>query len=760
MPGHLVLRVVLVVLAVLSAWVAPAAGQITSLDLAIAADSVGLGGRVRTGSWTPLRLDLKNHAAENRTVECRWLLNDYDGDQVVAQRRATLNPQRTESVWLYAAPAVDAEPSRRPWTIQVVDAESGKLLAAQEVIAPNAVGPRVSLLGVAGNAELGLDAYTFRYTQHEKLEVVSGVSLTTLPDRWYGLASLSALIWTNDGGSPADPAVTGEMQQALRQWVRRGGHLVIVLPTIGQLWSSSDLADLMPVEGDRIRRIEDFNPMEIGPVLNAEDLVRVPALVFDVDDRPDVAVLGRDKEGHAYIVAKRYGFGRVTVIGVDLTDMRLRRMGLPAGAYRIWNTVFHWQSPVMLRAVAEDEMNKGELSRPETRIPLELGKFIPALIAMRNTATPALLLGIVLFGLYWLAAGPLAFAALRRRGLAHYSWLAFLAVVLVFSAVTWGGAWLIRPRAEAVAHFSVVDVDGQTGLAHVRSYLSVFVPQFGRAEVAVDPDHPEADNVLASPGLLPRLDEGRFLDPQSYAVDAASPSAASIPVRATAKQFEIDFLGRLDGPATGLSDAWVFPAGNVAIENGWPAGSLLHNLPGSLRNVLIVFCHGDERRPPWVWRLRGDWPAQQVLQLRPPTEAQDAADVLVRRPVLYVKDRVWRAEGFLGQLIDQKPGDLFKEVDDPLAVVAADDVKVRLIEMLTFYDALPPPNFRDTNWVSATVYERALGRSFDRTPLIAGKRIMIIGHLENSALPVPLTLDGRAVDSHGWTVVRWICELQ
>ncbi|MEX0744373.1 MAG: hypothetical protein WD118_02120, partial [Phycisphaeraceae bacterium] len=193
-PGHLSHRGSLISLTWLLAWLLLTPGawaQVDTVSLAVESGDVGMDGVVRPGSWTPLRLTLRNQAAEPREVVCRWVVQDFDGDAVYMQRRVTLTPERTQRVWLYAAPAATGS-TRDPWQVQVLDAETGRLLAQQQVVPRHQLNPTDNLIAVMSSAELGFEPFSERHTQHEAVQPVRGLTLHNLPDRSYGLTALQA----------------------------------------------------------------------------------------------------------------------------------------------------------------------------------------------------------------------------------------------------------------------------------------------------------------------------------------------------------------------------------------------------------------------------------------------------------------------------------------------------------------------------------------------------------------------------------------
>ena len=106
------------------------------------------------------------------------------------------------------------------------------------------------------------------------------------------------------------------------------------------------------------------------------------------------------------------------------------------------------------------------------------------------------------------------------------------------------------------------------------------------------------------------------------------------------------------------------------------------------------------------------------------------------------------------------PGIVCDHCGNPCA--QADNEIIQSVEMLSFFAALPPPDFTPMDSPLArnrVGYQRQLARSLDMTALSEGPRVILIGHMQNASLPAPLSLNGQTVPSSGWTVVRMIVEV-
>ncbi len=736
--------------------------QLADLKLTVAQENMGLGGMVRPGQWTPILAQITNQSSTVRQARLQWVNSDIDGDQVLSERviRA-VNAQSSERFWIYACPPMNTRPGS-VLTLRLLDEPSGELLATQKLdLRPAQVLPQdVRVVGVVGSAPLGLEPYLTEHTHQEATALLRSLSPRSLPDRWYGLSVLESLIWLppSDGASENDVLnLPDPAARALRHWIKRGGHLVVVLPAVYETWSGSPLKDLLPAStGVGVALPDQVAPTWLGRAPFASG-ISLPMRVFDPGEDTSVSVLLKDTQGRPVVVAHSVGLGRVTLVGVDLTDPRLLRASLPQGD-QLWRAVFGWRGPAIPTDEVQAQVAAGTLANPDLRAVRSLDRFIASVIAMRETAAPAMLAAVLTFGLYWLAAGPVSYAVLRAKGQVRHSWTVFVLTALAFSALTWGGASVLRPRGVSVKHFSVIDVEAATGLAHTRAWAALFVPRHESVQLTLEPSTLDASaagpSFITSAGLFSDQDAAGFLDPRSYSLDAGDPSSVRLPMRATAKQIEIDHLTRLSlAGDDAMSRQWLFPSTGVTLDaSGWPVASLVHHLPGDLRDCIVIFAPG-QGRDPWVWRV-GAWKKGSLLAL----SGQPAQVAPFLTPPLPQQEN-WG--GFLGTVIARTPGAIDPEIGMPhVPPIPGSDDTIYSVELLSFFNTLPPPDFRKTDFMRPPVgFARSLGRALDLTPMLAQRRLIVMGHLEDSPLPAPLRVEGREVQSTGWTVVRWSCPI-
>lgn len=790
-----VFRCGLLVLALLI-WRSTAHAQIDPVELTVDRANVGLGGVARAGDWVPAKMVLRNNTASPRAVVCQWEMDDPDGDVVRMKRTATLSPGRSQDVWIYAHPALNAK-LEQPWRFTVFDKENGAVLARASAATGGTLSAHVRAIGVSGAIPRGLEVLRtdgdghsggsgiggMNYglvTQHEANHYLTSLRPQMLPDRWFGMMTLQAYIWTpEEGGDPGSPTISPDTIKALREWVRRGGHLVVILPAAEDWWTQSPLADMLPgielaSRGDaRIPSWLGFVPLGDDGKQRRIDLKQIK--LKDGAEKK-LAVLCRDELGVPLAVAGRYGFGRVTLIGVDITSPAIVKLGLPSGRRGIWNDVFNWRCDALSWKYLEDQAKEGTVYRPSARSVSELnGEQIDSVIDMHDTVGALLLGASILFAVYWGLACPGSWYLLRRAGLERHSWLVFTGIACVFVLIAWVGALFARPGDARISHYSVIDLDAKTGQARIHSWATVFVPAHGLVKLDVETGDPSAaangpSGTICAVGSMAEGQGTTFLESQVYGADAGSPAAMEVPFRSTAKRVSIDWRGSVDSlewraattaPASSSTRRGI--SGTLTQRGDFVEGTLTHDLPGALEDVRVVF--PSETGEPWVTAV-STWRAGQPLDLKAVTTATNPGGAMLRQRLAIRppnSDDLWA--GYLGDLLRLPPGTTRDPVTGQKTQLSTSAL-AQSAELLTYFDNLPPPRSISAKPISVFNFgeersvERGPGRVLEMSHVLGLKRIIITGHLNRSPMIAPLHIDGKTIAGTGWTFVRWVGELE
>jgi len=725
----------------------------TGISVRVPPQSMGLKGVVRPGYWTPLRFEVENRTGSSPEVACQWVLNDYDGDRVLATRRVTITANRTQRFWIYAPLPVTATQNTQ-WSLLITEVDTGRQLAVTQFTMPEPPLPvrphqdrfRSATVAMTTANLMGMSRYQAARTQHEDMYVLTGMDPSELPDRWYGLSGLSAFVWTHDAlnSDPSSPAPA--VQDAIRGWIERGGHLVVVLPSSGNPWEASAMEDLLP-------------PVRVN-TLNDQP---VPSWVFEtaprrrvgtVTTRPmepvndAVTVILRDFEDRPLVVAWPVGMGRVTMIGVDLTSGRLRAAGMPNGS-ELWGPVMGWRSPAWSqdKIASEEKDNRIAKFRGVDSVDDPL---IKEQTAMTGRAASALLLALLLFAVYWLVAGPIGFAYLRSRDMSRHSWLVFSIVVLVTSGIAWSGAVLLRPTDRQIQHLSFVDMNSRTGRIVTRSFLEVFLPRHGNARISFDDAEGRyTGNTIGVMGFESSQSLGSFAGSLEYALPASDPDQLNLPFRSTSKPLTLCYAGDAISTDPSVTQDWRLPHGTAKLKiirkgpGQRPAfevtGQFSHDLPGTLENAAVFLCPGEGMPPLHKW----------IPQFKPGAENALDLEGQIYEPAYFESydsaNRLTRYHGYLSRIT---PG-----INRPNPRSGRDTST--LLERLTFFETLSPPDFAASAGIRQVPYlERMLGRDVDISHQLQLRQVMLIGHLRDAELPAPLRVDGQRIDSTGWVMIR------
>lgn len=755
-------------------------------EVAISVEEFGLGDVVRPGSWAGLRLAITDRGVRQRELLVRIEVKDADGDTTEYERGLASNPGQRQEIWTYLRVPFRFRAGDRV-LVRAYEAEqtdtatprAGRMVGEVLLSATGVTHAETGIMGIIGSRTAGLTAYSdglqevYDTRMHESMAVTTRLNPATMPDAWAGLSQYDVFVWTQ-----GEPVTLGaERADTLRRWVMQGGNLVIVMPQVGGSWLSGELNnplfDIMP----RVTatRNPDYPTGPIRPLLTLRNDVVLPNTIVahTFEKRPDADsedafVVLSDPQGGALVVRRQAGLGQVTLVGIDVGDDALMRVGVPsAGSF--WHRVLGRRGdlrPWSMRGPAGGV----PLRAPDRKV-RHYDHSIDAAIAQTGSPAAGVLLGFVVFIAYWLIAGPVGFAVLKKTGRAKHTWVAFVGVTAVFTGIAWGGAVLLSPASIKGAHLTIIDhVYGQTQ-QRTRTWAGLIVPWYGQATVRVGDEDAGSTIATLSPWMSPEMNAtvGSFPDNRGYSMLSARPSSMSFPVRSTMKELSVQWAGPIewgmptpvdDTGAPGVLRATPRPTGIPASERTSEAtGKLLHDLPGNLHDVVIIVNHGmydvrpgvDANRPIMdasAFELISPWPSGTTLDLAASTSRLGTEDVSLR----YLLDDHGVPQLNAFSTSDDLPGDA-KNISEQLVIAS-------------FINQIGAPPISRTG--AQGQYGAAVRRvmhGMDMSVWMTRPCIIVLGHMgvgnadRGAPCPTPMTIEGRDPNLRGRTFVRWVYPL-
>jgi len=797
-----------------------AASQAQSTDdIEIELDQFGVMSHYRPGDLTGIRLIVTNNPAgslgEAVAARVQIELPNADGDVVEYGRAVTLTRGRPTPVWIYLPipPDFSHEALLR---VRVFEVRDGR---RQREIGGGRIGPRqtavqrvpvtASMIAVIGQRRMGLQDYAVAWDQfdrspsaHEPTRIVSITRPELLPDSWEALSGFEAIAWSD--ALPRD--LTTDAAAGIREYVRRGGHLVINLPEDTNPWQfgvagQHPLEDMLP--RTEPRKDEAVSLRDLVPVLSkaqSTDIEREYGIRVFKEVRGEFDVIDNHYEpliampdGRVVVVRRTFGHGWVTVIGIDLAQQTLYTMPLSNGsrgmpqADAFWNRILgrRIDTPTTseLQAIRDHELLVRSTPNENS---LEGGRLFYHYVSMTTQAGRGLMVALLLFAAYWLLAGPGGFGILKVYKKVRHAWLMFAAVAIAFTAVAYVSVQAIRMSGNLdepqVRHISYLDHIARPGmddrpedpqLQRAVSWLSLYTPGYGQTPVRIDSMAGQRDILSSWTPPQPVIMQP-FPNVDRYQVDVrSSPASHAIPSRSTATQMYANWMGglertfgmmvrpRIENPI----EVIIRQEHNRRREHGL-RGVLTHDLPGMLRDVTIIWVTNDrndrryaveddsERR--WVRQLdSGRVLNRAYMERATPWAPGDPLDlsILEFRP----------GETELGENIKRRYVDEYRVTGlrGPGPIREAN--RRHFLEMLSFFHQITPPQYLKSRRTAdeptdEIVFQRVMAREVDLSTWFTRPCLIIIGYLENSDLPVPLRVND--ADStpmgEGMTLVRWI----
>lgn len=615
-----------------------AADEILQVQSAV----TGFSGVYKAGYWTQIVVQLKAGPAG---AEGRLNLLTEDGDGVPVifphdlDSPLQLKSEETATFRLYAK----AGPERSDWQLQLRTGDDDQVLWSQRLNVPRPRPATQELLVSLGPSAI-LEAATNAQKRPEEVALIPAnvTSADELPDRVWGYEGVERVLLIA-GEKTIATDLEPPQREALRQWVKLGGKLILSVgergPELLDAKHALGLATYAPGKFDSLDPLrsaygrESFRNLELTPKYLADK------------DRPSVVRLsertgqleleqGGQQGLPPLVIRQAYGFGQVIFVAVDLNHPTLVEWN---GYGKLMESLLPLGGPKAdnMAAAAERSITHRGYDDLVGQLRAVLDQF-PGVTVVSFTAVAMVIV------LFLLLIGPADYFLIRYLRLpSATTWFTFPTICLVFA----GGAWYLGQLAHGdvtrVNQVEIVDLDASQGATKpgiVRGTLwtHVYSPR-GRdwqmaLAIAGNSDQWNAVQGTADWQGLPGSGLGGLASPQ-ITLDASQPYRISPPGSVAV----IDSLPLRTASPKALSARWfgqtdltkTLPTLKLG-EYGRLEGELQNPLPVVLDECLLVV--GE-----WLYRINDPLHPGQTL----PAKRLDALNLesrLTRRQVFDSKD--------------------------------------------------------------------------------------------------------------------------
>ena len=296
------------------------------------------------------------------------------------------------------------------------------------------------------------------------------------------LDAVDAIIMAAGDGYVVDAADS----QVLSRWVAAGGHLVVSVGSQRAEWVQSPLAKWIPVLAEKDRQLSDSDLRGLETLSLAGNRIpfqgRVGGSVLKLrDGRTSVASLSGPLIGVA-----AYGFGRVTMVAVDIDRRPLARwVDLPRLIERLVEGVGATEPAVI---AAESRSTRGQGALSYTGVTDLKTQLHGVQDDFQQVSRPGIWQVFLLVIGVLLLVGPVDFVLVRhvlKRPRATWATLPLIILSTVGLAVWSGGT--VKGREVLVNQLDILDLDALTGHVEGRSWATIYSGQSQRLKVEFRP---------------------------------------------------------------------------------------------------------------------------------------------------------------------------------------------------------------------------------------------------------------------------------
>lgn len=435
-------------------------------------------GILKIGRFNPIRVVLKN-GPEAFTGKVQFLTDDPDGIETRFEVPIQLAPGQITTVRGLICPG-----QMMPRVLARIVDEYGRPrlstveLPMNQVKIVDAAVRVVGVIGVASGIEqlANLPGITSPSLTTDKNLVVFPIQPDQMPGRTEGLSAFDAIVLDTSNPTVIDSIDAGR-SESLRAWIADGGHLVVVSAAQRQALLDSSLKPILPALPVASTRTFDLGAIE-SLVGSRNPIVKTgqSMIVTKFDQIAERGGMIIDTASSMPIIVRGiHGFGRVTMLGIDVHD----------GPFAAWKdrTLFWAKALELKRQVSDSEEKTGNN-------PLTKGggfyenRVSDIAVALRSALDQFPGIRVFGFGLivtlilaYLLAIGPIDYLLVRRVfKRPELTWVTFPLIVVLVTGAVYFVTYAVKGRDLRVNKIDLLDLDYVGKYSRGWSTASVFSP--------------------------------------------------------------------------------------------------------------------------------------------------------------------------------------------------------------------------------------------------------------------------------------------
>jgi len=453
-----------------------AGGLCASVDWRV---EVGFDGAYTRGSWTPIVVDVHNRGpSQSGRITVPVKAHEY-----------------AQNYTLYAVPVDVPSGSRKRHRLYVPEVRYGQEIRLDLSLFREARGlenltpvepkdmllvvltENPSLLGFlqGARAPVGSSASATRVERYSSSSssqaahvALARVNWGLLPDSWLGWDGVDAVVVAETGFADA-----GEDElEALRQWIRLGGTLIVPGGKQAATIADGPLGDLLPMQVSGTHSVPDLAALEQW---GDQPIRRRPALVAYGSPAEDAQVLLGDRDT-PLVMLRPFDAGRVIMTGFDFTAEPVKYWD---GQTRMWERM-------LSRAAAPGGSSLLSAFRGASRHYYPGGDMASTAAHSEAADLPPMWLMIGFLVAYIIVLIPVNYWIVTRLKRRELAWLTTPAIIVLFSLAAYGTGFALRGHRTLVNRLAVAELEPGQGLARALGYVGVFSPAKMKYDLALE----------------------------------------------------------------------------------------------------------------------------------------------------------------------------------------------------------------------------------------------------------------------------------